>query len=697
MKQTFEQLKNNKTSNRIYILGSGPSVLDVTKEQWDEVNKHDSIGFNHWYVHDFEPTFYDLSYYTDSSYFKNKEEDMINLATTKFKNSTFIFNPNPNKKTNNVNYYETLINHFDLFEYQNKDIKNSNPNELGKLAKYWNDDMFTHFNIEKGNMMPNKNYIYKSRGQLFATFQLAILLGYTDIRFIGIDLTSEDKFQDHIKEAPYTSKSVGHGGEKMQARVNAENGKIDNNTHSTAQATKDGDYVGVHKLISIFYDKYLKNKGIKLTTSNPNSLLTTTGIEFLPIELNIETLMPQISFCIPSKSNLRYLKQCIRTIRNNAYRNDHDILVWIDEDKDGTLEWLSSQKDENLKFYINNTGALYGIAKAYDELIKKATTDIVMIFHADMMLGENADFELWRYLQHGNICCSTRIEPPLHPAGKEKIVEDYGMWPELTGEDPFKETEFQTAVKKYKDKYQNKSTNGMFAPWMVYKSDFNKVGGHDWRFKSAREDSDLFNRFKLEGYNLIQSWSSLVYHLTCRAGQFQHAKSTNDLKTKSNIWAELMNYSSREFIRKWGSGVKTDEYLHPVITPKYNIGLVAYNCTKELLPHLEILADTLYVDDDKTKLINHYCNTEQIHTTECLFDKVKTVYDLKMDGANNDIVIIFNCNSLTNQYYQTLLNIRETIYNQEAEFIDIEETAKDIFYIQIMDKTLNKTKYKETN
>ena len=34
----------------------------ITKKEWKEIEKHDTIGFNHWYVHEHQPTFYDLSY-----------------------------------------------------------------------------------------------------------------------------------------------------------------------------------------------------------------------------------------------------------------------------------------------------------------------------------------------------------------------------------------------------------------------------------------------------------------------------------------------------------------------------------------------------------------------------------------------------------------------------------------------------------
>ena len=52
--------------------------------------------------------------------------------------------------------------------------------------------------------------------------------------------------------------------------------------------------------------------------------------------------MDKITFCIPSKNNCRYLKACIPSIRKNSYRKDHDIIVFVDADEDGTVEWLKS-------------------------------------------------------------------------------------------------------------------------------------------------------------------------------------------------------------------------------------------------------------------------------------------------------------------------------------------------------------------
>ena len=288
--------------------------------------------------------------------------------------------------------------------------------------------------------------------------------------------------------------------------------------------------------------------------------------------------MEKITFCIPSKTNLRYLKTCIPSIRKNAYRKDHDIIVFVDQDEDGTIEWLDEVKDKyNIQYYVNPKlgDELYGIGRAYDYCIEKSTTDIFMIFHADMMLGKNADLNAYKHLKTQTVVCSTRVEPPLHPNAGEKIIQDFGMYPE-----DFKEEEFDKFVEKNKD--IKKITYGIFAPWMMYKKEFLELGGHDPRMHSCREDSDVFNRMHLAGFEFLQSWNSLVYHLTGRgAGSFGGDKERHEQ------WKKDMEASTLEFIRKWGQNVNHTSLMHPVVYPVYNKSVIINNSTPQLEKTLE--------------------------------------------------------------------------------------------------------------
>jgi glycosyltransferase involved in cell wall biosynthesis len=385
--------------------------------------------------------------------------------------------------------------------------------------------------------------------------------------------------------------------------------------------------------------------------------------------------MEKITFCIPSKSNLRYLKTCIPSIRENAYRKDHDIVIFVDQDNDGTVEWLEQVKDEyNITYYVNPYlgEKLFGIGKGYDYCIEKSTTDVFMIFHADMMLGKDADLYAYNCLKSKTAVCSTRIEPPLHPNGGEKILIDYGVWPE-----EFKKDEFNKYVESQAK--ETKITNGIFAPWMLFKDEFLAIGGHDPILKSAREDSDVFNRLKLAGFTFIQPWNSLVYHLTGRGGQFQHGKITQEHSQKSEEWQKLMHNSTKEFIRKWGSSVKHTPLMEPIISPKYNMAFVVNNCNLQLLEILEPWCDRIYTNE--TYAIGRMWDYVEIEQANTEFDLSKRVLTIKNNDpiAENNIVIEFDATKLTNENFQLLQQLPEII--QESG--EIGEFELDIFKITI--------------
>jgi glycosyltransferase involved in cell wall biosynthesis len=382
--------------------------------------------------------------------------------------------------------------------------------------------------------------------------------------------------------------------------------------------------------------------------------------------------MEKITFCIPSKNNRRYLEACIPSIRKNSYRKDHDIIVFVDADNDGTVEWLKSvELKYNLKYIVNETGSLFGIGRAYDKCIQESTTDIFMIFHADMMLGKDADLEAFKYLDKKKVVCSTRIEPPLHPENGEKIIQHFGMWPEKDVEEGWLEDEFNNYVERAKVEFKDKTTNGCFAPWMMYKDEFLGIGGHDPRFASAREDSDVFNRLVLGGFELIQSWQSFVYHLTARGGQFQHGKLTKDHSQKSEEWQKLMNNSTREFFRKWGSQVLHNNLMMPIITPKYDIGFVVKNCNLNLLNTLEPWCSKIYVDCE----FGEYIINEQPNTTDILSKKIFSAQAEK----DNDVIIRFDGSKLTNDSFQFITQLPLVLKDSG----DVGSMQYDIFEFEI--------------
>ena len=347
-----------------------------------------------------------------------------------------------------------------------------------------------------------------------------------------------------------------------------------------------------------------------------------------------------ITYCIPSKNNLRYLKLAIESIKNNSHY-ENEIIVYVDKDEDGTSDWL---KESGINFVLNDDKDCKGIGFAYDTLFKAAKNDLVVAFHADMVLGIDSDKNLIKHHKRGSVVCSTRIEPPLHPPGPEKIVQDFGMWPE-----DFKWKEFDQFVDYQILLNKDKTTGSSFAPWLIDRRDHL---GHDPIFLSVFEDADLFRRFVLAGYKMVQSWDSLVYHLTCRGGQFLGAEKMEDFQKKDELWLKNNQISMVEYIRKWGGFFKEYGPCEPRPNVKYDIGLRAINCNPEILG-IEPYFNNLQIDCDYVNYVNYTQPNSKFNIAE------KFVKDLK-----NDIILEIDFSKVNKSSVEYLLSNIEKILKQ---------------------------------
>ena len=402
-----------------------------------------------------------------------------------------------------------------------------------------------------------------------------------------------------------------------------------------------------------------------------------------------------ISFIQPSRNNLKYLQWSYESIRKNL-SPDHEI-CWADDfSDDGTWEWMQeiAEKDKNVKIHRNEGPTRLGHTILYDTLIDMATNDIVMIYHADMYACPNLDTEILKHLERGKVVSATRIEPPLHPDGPEKILMDCGIEPE-----EFEEDKLLSLINQYLDENKDDeydTTNGIFAPWAIYKDDFLAIGGHDPLYApQSKEDSDIFNRFVLAGYETVQTWQVFVYHMTCRGSRFKDGALRNPAGQvfmkgrESSEWLAQNLRSTRNFIRKWGHMVKHDEYLKPIVPPKYNIGFVVDNCDMNILRELEPWCSDIYGDwvGHKGFGVNKYIEEEQPNTQ---FNLKKKIHSQHLNPTN-DIVVRFDAQKLTSQNFQILVNLSEILKDSgELGTMQLEIFHLDIKSLRTYEKDLVK-------
>ena len=344
----------------------------------------------------------------------------------------------------------------------------------------------------------------------------------------------------------------------------------------------------------------------------------------------------KISLIQPGRNNLKYLKWSYDSIRKNQGKHEVQICVADDFSNDGTWAWCQAMMAEDGAFKtIRNEGpGRLGHTILYDRLVNEvAEHDICMIYHADMYLMPGALDQIEHKLEDKTIVSLTRIEPPLHPDGPEKMLMDFGVEPE-----EFKEDELLEWFKDVQLQQLTKVTEGIFAPWAFYKKDFQEIGGHDPLYApQSKEDSDIFNRFQLNGIKFKQTWGGCVYHMTCRGSRRNTVDKAKNIYEDSPEWLAQNQRSTRNFIRKWGHFVKHDSLMKPIIPHKYDIGIILDVNSQELLNILEPWCSNIYCGVG-VDLRQNYITKEQPNTTMDLSKRVLPYNNEK----NNEILVTVN-------------------------------------------------------
>lgn len=364
-------------------------------------------------------------------------------------------------------------------------------------------------------------------------------------------------------------------------------------------------------------------------------------------------MLEQVTVIVPSHNTLNHLKNTYTSIRK--YYPTISVIIIDDASTDGTAEWLTSLTDFKLTVVIDNIRK--GHTFWYDEGMRMSKTDICAILHSDMIIGPFYFENLLKNLKEKTVVCATRIEPPIHPEGSEKIVKNFGM-----DYDDFNSVEFEKFCVSTQKENKNITTKGIFAPWMLYKNDHLSIGGHDQNFAPyGYEDSDIFNRWILAGYEMIQSRDSLVYHLTCRGHRWNKG-----IGIENADYKDTMRRGQRYFLRKWNQWIQNDEYMMPIILPKYDTCLVLKNLNNiGLLSEIEPWVNCVHMDNPS--LLEKYLELEQPNTKIDLKNKILLADVNNLQLTNNDIYVILDCNSFNKEDILNIFKINSILQQLETE------------------------------
>ena len=232
------------------------------------------------------------------------------------------------------------------------------------------------------------------------------------------------------------------------------------------------------------------------------------------------------SIIIPTFNNLDYLKLCIKSIKKNS-KFDHEIIVFINEGIDGTLEYV---KENNLNYLhnINNVG----LCKAMNEGVKISSKKYIVYAHDDMYFCPNWDTEFYNEIsktkEKNFFLSGTMIQP-----FKSFIHLDCGKI--------IKEFDELKLLKEYDSISFEDFQGSTWAPSLIPRETWDRVGGFSEEYgPGLGSDPDFNMKLWKIGVRLFKGLSkSRVYHF-----------SSVSLRKK------ISNNGAKTFLLKWGISIK---------------------------------------------------------------------------------------------------------------------------------------------
>ena len=263
----------------------------------------------------------------------------------------------------------------------------------------------------------------------------------------------------------------------------------------------------------------------------------------------------KFSLIIPTYNNLQYLKNFIHSIKINSHYK-HQIIIHVNEGKDGTLEYL---KKENIEFTYSKENI--GLCDAVNAASLKSTENYIIYTHDDMFFCNNWDIELEKDINNLNTKYFYISGMNISNRGGGYIDYDCGDNP----------TNFDE--KKFNEFCLNDNTCDLqgshWAPHIVHKDLWTLVGGFSPEFNPGDgSDPDFCLKLWNANVRIFKALSKFkVYHF----GSVTIRKNKNIIK----------NNGTKKFILKWGfsprffrkyylKGENHNVYNGPLTKPLYS-------------------------------------------------------------------------------------------------------------------------------
>lgn len=242
---------------------------------------------------------------------------------------------------------------------------------------------------------------------------------------------------------------------------------------------------------------------------------------------------PVFSILIPSWNNLAYLQCAVESIRKNS-RYKHQLIVHINEGKDGTEEWVLQQQDISYTMSSENCGVCYG----FNAASHLAVSEYLVFIDDDLYLCPDWDFHLLEEIKKmpdEKWCISSTMIEPFNKKIPCIIADkNFGLHP--------KEFDEQRFLAEYATYTKEDWTGSQWYPMVLPTFVFRAVGGLSVEFSPGMYSDPDF---------MIKLWHyGIRYYKGISKSRAYHFSSITTSRVKRND-------GRSQFILKWGMSSRT--------------------------------------------------------------------------------------------------------------------------------------------
>ncbi|MBV1747563.1 MAG: hypothetical protein KUA36_05355 [Desulfomicrobium sp.] len=212
-------IERYKTSDTIFILGSGSSINRISDKQWNFISNNDSLGLNFWIIHDFISTFYCYEEPNNSGDRKNIFYNILNKKKDLLSEKPFVIKDLLPSKIS----FDRIPGELKKNIYLSLDFDIPAKGDDAVMMEY----LWALRTLGRLQYTGKIRYIYSITASLSYAAFFSLLMGYKKVVFCGIDLSDSMYFYEEQADY-YKSKGIFVPRSMQQPGVHSTDMRTDN-------------------------------------------------------------------------------------------------------------------------------------------------------------------------------------------------------------------------------------------------------------------------------------------------------------------------------------------------------------------------------------------------------------------------------------------------------------------------------------